>query len=141
MAGATKPYEPGRIVGGFEVIQYLGRHRIPSSSNYASIYRVRCTSCGRELEVESHRLRCRYLCECKSKLSEDRECAKRRVMRMMRPTVTESERWMTDHEIYRHYSQLADKSTGITILAELNDISERAVKRILHEQKEKELTQ
>ena len=59
----AKPYTVGQIVGVVEVIAYLGR-RTNVRRQYESVYRVRCTSCGKVQDLTSYDMRSKYACEC-----------------------------------------------------------------------------
>lgn len=131
----AKPYTVGQIVGIVEVIAYLGR-RTNVRRQYESVYRVRCTSCGKLQDLTSYDMRSKYACECQK--TDVNGFAKKyaRSRSILAPKTDPTDRlWMSDEEIRRHYRELANKAEGVTILAELNDVSEAEIRRILRKGK------
>lgn len=131
----AKPYEEGRIVGSYEVIRYLGR-RVGYNGAYESVYRVRCTSCHKVQDMTSYEMRRPSSCVCMQ--STPVRSTERKRSRVQPNADDNADRlWMSPGEIWRHYNELADKSNGVAILAELNDVSEREIRKILREESNK----
>lgn len=131
----AKPYEEGRIVGNYEVIRYQGR-RVGYNGTYESVYRVRCTSCGKVQDMTSYEMRRPSSCAC---MQNDLILSTKHKRSMVQSNAdgNTDKLWMTPGEIWRHYNSLADKSGGVAILAELNDVSEREIRKILREESNK----
>lgn len=132
----AKRYENGRIVGNYEVLRFVGRRRHARyKSTYETIYRVRCTSCGEVQDLTSHDMAVKSSCSCmrSGALSQrfiDRNQRNVNCYRQIEDN-NDDRLWMTPDEIYRHYNNLADKSTGVSILAELNNCKEDEIRNIL----------
>lgn len=133
----AKRYESGRIVGNYEVIRYLER-RIGYNGIYENIYRVRCTSCHKVQDMSSYDMRSQSSCICAQHAPVRPTNRKRSWVRNAIPSIDDNadRLWMSPGEIRRHYNNLADKSAGVTILAELNGASEEEIRAILREQNE-----
>lgn len=127
----AKTYEAGRIVGCVEVIGYLG-HKLNVKRQYDNIYRVKCIHCGKVQDITTYEMRSKYACECQKVEVNGLARKWARSRAVITPTAAPTDRlWMSDEEIRRHYRGLANKAEGVTILAELNDVSEAEIRAIL----------
>ncbi|MGM9647131.1 MAG: hypothetical protein ACI3YH_03245 [Eubacteriales bacterium] len=128
----AKRYEPGRIVGDFEVIEWVGRRHYTASA-MMGVYRVRCRSCGRECEKSSYDLRSKYGCICMDETKSERYAKRVRVNKERKP-------WMDEGLIYRSWKEMTNRAAGVTILAQLNDVPVKMIRRIIADGKRKEET-
>lgn len=107
---------------------------------YESVYRVRCSSCQKVQDMTSYDMRRSTSCECQKPENVRGIVRKWSRMNDVVEHVDNSDKlWMSDGEIRRHYNSLANKAEGITILAQLNGVDEKTIRKILHEQKLKEV--
>ena len=130
----AKPYEPGEIVGGFEVIEAVGLRKYSCGSTIG-IYRVRCRFCREESERTSAEMRSRFGCGCTGQTKNLKYIKSMAVSKPAKP-----EPWMEEGEIYRSWKEMRDRTEGVSILAQLNDVSEKVIEKIIatHQRQEAE---
>lgn len=128
----AKPYEPGEIVGGFQVIEPAGRRQYSCGSTIG-IYRVRCRFCGSESERVSSELRSKYGCGCTGQTKNLKY-----VKSVAASKSTKSEPWMDEGEIYRSWKSMRDRTEGVSILAQLNGVSAKVIEQIIAAHKRQE---
>lgn len=128
----AKPYEPGEIVGGFEVIEAAGRRQYSCGSTIG-IYRVRCRFCGSESERTSAEMRSRFGCGCTGQTKNLKYIKKMAASKPAKP-----EPWMDEGEIYRSWKSMRDRAEGVSILAQLNGVSEKVIEKIIAAKKRQE---
>lgn len=128
----AKPYEPGEIVGGFQVIGQAGR-RPYSTGSTIGIYRVRCRFCGDESKRSSAEMRNRFGCGCTGQTKNLKY-----IKHMATSKPAKPEPWMDEGEIYRSWKTMRDRTEGVSILAQLNDVPEKLIEKIIDERKRQE---
>ena len=129
----AKSYEPGTIVGEFEILETAGRRRNGNRTPIV-IYHARCRFCGREFNRSAAELRSKYGCGCAA----DEPKNGRYISSMTSNKPAKPEPWMDEGEIYRSWKSMRDRTEGVAVLAQLNGVSERVIEEIIAAKKRQE---
>lgn len=124
-------YNPGEIIGGFQVIEKIGSY-LESNGSRQGLYRVRCLTCGEEIDLISTYIRAKKDCGCRKreKCASATRLAKNRSQKRVRKP------WMSEGEIYRAWLEMRDRALGYSILAQLNDVPVKIIVDIIKKRQE-----
>lgn len=126
----ARGYKPGETTHGFKVIEQVGSI-CDGRGRRRGIYLVCCPVCGATVQMDVAQLAYRKDCGC----TEREKCKSTSQVNKLH-SAKKDQPWMDEGEIYRSWKSMRSRTEGITILAQLNGVSEKVIEAIIRRRKE-----